>query len=60
MQVTMKAASQHVSPRASLKLIFDLFYQNGFRTYRGPRASADRVISLLYILTELNHYGNVK
>jgi len=61
-QVTMKAARQHFSPRASFKHIFDLFHQNGSRTYRGPRASADRVnvLSLLYILRVLSHYCNVK
>jgi len=34
----------------------------GLRTYRGLRASADRVNvwNLLYIIRELKHYWNVK
>jgi len=62
-QVTMKAASQHFSTRASFKpTVFDLFYQNGSCTYRRPRANTNRVkvLGLLYILSVLSHYCNVK
>jgi len=38
-----EGCNQHFSTRASFKPIFALFYQNGSRTYGGPRTSADRV-----------------
>jgi len=46
-------------PEPVLRL-FDLFYQNGSRTYRGASAEKMNVSSLLYILRDLNHYWNVK
>jgi len=56
----MKATSQRFSTR--VLNLFDLFYQNGSRTCRGPRTSVDRLIvwSILYIQKELNQYWNVK
>jgi len=43
-------------------ILFNIFYQNGSGTYRGPYASADRVNvwGLLCFLKELNQYWNVK
>jgi len=38
----MIAENQRFSTRPVLSL-FDLFYQSGSRTLKGPRASADRV-----------------
>jgi len=58
-QWRLQVSISHLEPVLSL---FDPFYQNWSRTYRRPRACAERVnvLSLLYILRDWNHNWNVK
>ena len=55
----LQVSVSHPEPVLNL---FNLFYKNVSRTYRGPRGSAVivNVLSLLYILRELHHRWNVK